>query len=87
MPMKWLQIPAAALILSGTAGVKQRGGTVRESGGWAAQRYGGDDHDSNARAVSAAHASASRRSASVIAGRSQNTIRDTRFLVPVTERS
>ena len=44
-------------------------------------------HDPNARSVSSAHASASRRSAAVIAGRSRNTICDTRFLVPVTERS
>lgn len=44
-------------------------------------------HGWNARAVSAAHTSASLKSVDVMAGRSRNTICDTRFLVPVTERS
>ena len=52
-----------------------------------ARRLAYPGHASKARAVSSAHASASRRSAAVIAGRSRNTICDTRFLVPVTERS
>lgn len=47
----------------------------------------GPCHGRNARAVSAAHTSASFKSVDVMAGRSRNTICDTRFLVPVTERS
>ena len=44
-------------------------------------------HGASARAMSSAHARAFRRSDSVITGRSRNTICDTRFLVPATERS
>lgn len=44
-------------------------------------------HKSSARIVSCAHASPYRRSVLVIAGRSRNTIWETRFFVPVAERS
>ena len=44
-------------------------------------------HSPNDRIVSRAHALPARRSASVIAGRSRNTIWETRFLVPEAERS
>ena len=44
-------------------------------------------HGSNDRIVSRAHALPARRSASVIVGRSRNTIWDTRFFVPAGERS
>ena len=44
-------------------------------------------HDPNDRSVCRAHSLPARRSASVTAGRSRNTIWDTRFLVPAAERS
>ena len=44
-------------------------------------------HSPNDRIVSRAHALPARRSASVSAERSRNTIWETRFLVPVAERS
>ena len=50
-------------------------------------RATGSCHKSSARIVSCAHASPSRRSVPVIAGRSRNTIWETRFFVPAAERS
>ena len=52
-----------------------------------ARRLVNHGHRPNARAVSLAHARAPRMSVSVITGRSRNTICETRFFVPVTERS
>ena len=52
-----------------------------------ARRHSRIRHNFNARTVSRAQVRPSRRSEGVIAGRSRNTICDTRFLVPLKDRS
>ena len=51
------------------------------------RRMSRNRHRSNARIVSRAHFRPSRKSRSVILGRSRNTICDTRFFVPAGDRS